>query len=62
MTSIGYAGQRYEIWCDRGDGTEMCLGWADKPDAFDDAIEKHPVWHSRRAVDLHSTLKKPHGE
>ena len=49
--AVGDLGQRYEFWCDDEDGKPMLLGWANNPDAFKEAVAKHPLWENHRVVD-----------
>ena len=51
---IGDKGQRYEIRCQDADGETFVIGWAEKPDAFTEAVELHPAWHSREVIDRHA--------
>ena len=44
-------GHRYQMWCKNGIGEDICIGYSDCATAFQQMIERHPVWHSWRAVD-----------
>ncbi len=50
----GDNGQRYEIWCDDGDGMPLRMGWANSPDALREAVELHPSWSNHRVIDRHN--------
>jgi len=44
-------GHRYQMWCKNGMGEDICIGYSECATSFQQMIERHPVWHSWRAVD-----------
>ena len=51
---VGDEGQRYEIWCDDGDGNPLLLGWSNNMYSLALMVSKHPIWTNHRAVDRHN--------
>lgn len=50
----GDEGQRYEHWCDDGEGKPKLLGWDNKKGgAFAKCVKHHPSWTNHRVVDRH---------
>lgn len=49
---VGDKGQRYEHWCDNGNGEPMKMGWSEQPNGcFRKCVHLQPAWSNYRYID-----------